>query len=354
MVLAVKLLVLVFGALAFQSLADQPLELPRGFFTIWNRWDAPHYITLATKGYGATEDLRPLIVFFPLYPWTIAIVNMVVRDALLAAFLVSTVASLVAAVLLYRLAALDESRERALLAVWFMFIFPTSYFLHIGYTESLFLALALCAFLAARLDRWWLAGVLGALACLTRINGLILMPALGVEALYQLYRTRRWNWQWLWLGLIGVGFLGYLALNERVLGDPLAFLDIHRDHFVERHAWPWESLREAARSLERRPAEAHTLGVEQWVFSLLGLAGIVASLYWLRPSYTVWMLGSFWMMTNNSFLRSAPRYALVMFPLFILFARLSQYRLGSTIITVWSLLFLGLFAALFVRGWWAF
>ena len=41
----------------------------------------------------------------------------------------------------------------------FLLIFPTAYFLHIGYTESLFLALVLGSFLAARTDRWWLAGL---------------------------------------------------------------------------------------------------------------------------------------------------------------------------------------------------
>ena len=41
----------------------------------------------------------------------------------------------------------------AMRAAWFLLIFPTAYFLHIGYTESLFLALVLGSFLAARTDR---------------------------------------------------------------------------------------------------------------------------------------------------------------------------------------------------------
>src|SRR5207237_1033638 len=87
----------------------------------------------------------------------------------LASPFVSTVASRAAGLLLYRLAEIDEQETVARASVFFMFVFPTSYFLHIGYTESLFLALSVGAFLAARVRRWWLAGTLGALAAAARV-----------------------------------------------------------------------------------------------------------------------------------------------------------------------------------------
>ena len=40
--------------------------------------------------------------------------------------------------------------------------------------------------------------------------------------------------------------------------------------------------------------------------------------------------------------------------LFILFGLVARNRFWNAVITVWSLLYLGLFASLFVRGWWAF
>ena len=57
--------------------------------------------------------------------------------------------------LLFRLVSLETSPAVGLRAVWFLLIFPTAYFLQIGYTESLFLAFVLGSFLAARTDRWW-------------------------------------------------------------------------------------------------------------------------------------------------------------------------------------------------------
>jgi hypothetical protein len=51
---------------------------------------------------------------------------------------------------------------------------------------------------------------------------------------------------------------------------------------------------------------------------------------------------------------SAPRYTLTMFPLFILLAGLARRRTWDVTITVWSLLWLALFASEFVDGRWAF
>ena len=87
----------------------------------------------------------------------------VVRDAVLSAFLISTVASVVAGVAMVRLFAIDYPPHLAHRAAWFLFIFPTSYFMHIDYSESLFLALVLASFVAARRERWIVAGLLGAL-----------------------------------------------------------------------------------------------------------------------------------------------------------------------------------------------
>ena len=45
-------------------------------------------------------------------------------------------------------------------------------------------------------------------------------------------------------------------------------------------------------------------------------------------------------------------YTLVMFPIYILLARMARHRIAAWIITAWCLLSAGLFIALFVRGWW--
>src|SRR5947209_1074568 len=164
LMLAVKALVLVYGAQAYVVSSNHSLASLYDWLSIWNRWDAPHYLDIARAGYVAEGLEARWIVFYPLYPWLVRACAFVLQDELVSAFFVSAVASLAAGLLLYRLAELDEQDTTARASVFFMFVFPTSYFLHIGYTESLFITLSVGAFLAARVRRWWLAGLLGALA----------------------------------------------------------------------------------------------------------------------------------------------------------------------------------------------
>ena len=176
MVLVIKAAVLIYGALAFQIINDERVRTLTQLLSIWNRWDGPQYLLIAQHGYAASGDQRLALAFFPLYPWLIRLLTMVVRDAVLSAFLISTVASVVVGVALARLFAIDCSPHLARRAAWFLFIFPTSYFLHIDYSESLFLALVLTSFVAARRERWFQAGLLGAFAALARPNGILLLP----------------------------------------------------------------------------------------------------------------------------------------------------------------------------------
>ncbi len=241
LILGIKVLVLTFGVQAVASISMSHA----GWLEIWNHWDAKHYLRLAETGYVTAGDSRVSLVFFPLYPWLVRGAAFFVHDYMAAALVVSGFASIATGLLLRRLVLCDESDQVARNAVWFLFIFPTSYFLHIAYTESLFLALTLGCFLAARKERWAAAGLLGAAACLTRINGLILIPALATEVALQYRRTRRFNWRCFWIGLIPLGFLAYLCLNHHVTGDFFAFARIEQEHWYKkvRFALVWRARR---------------------------------------------------------------------------------------------------------------
>lgn len=355
--LAVKFLILLLGAFSSVVFGEQRIGSLRRLLEIWNRWDAPHYLDLATYGYQPSGEIGLFIVFYPLYPWLTRAASLFTGgDVLLGAFAVSTVASVAAAVLLDRLATIDEPPAVAREAVWFFLIFPTSYFLHIPYTESLFIALTLGCFLLARREHWVFAGMLGGLAALARVNGLVLIPALLVEAALQYRVTRRFRWSWLAaIGGVAAGFGGYLLLNYAVTGDALHFLEVQRGHWYKSLTWPWNGILATLRSISARPpAEAHMIGLEELIYIVLSLACTIAAAIKLRASYAVWMAGNWLLFTSTSFIMSVPRYVLIMFPMFILFARLAQDRRWFAALTVWSLLFMSLFVSLFVGGRWAF
>ena len=68
----------------------------------------------------------------------------------------------------------------------------------------------------------------------------------------------------------------------------------------------------------------------------------------------MWATGNYLLITCVSFLVSMPRYDLTIFPIFILFALLAVNRVWRGLLTIFSILFLALFASAFVRGWWIF
>jgi hypothetical protein len=361
-VMAIKVLLFSFGAMSYAVLWDNYITNPYQWFGIWDQWDFGYYQEIAEFGYSGTDGS---IAFYPLFPWLVRLVACVSRSYLAAGFIVSGTASIVAAILLRRLVQLDYPESVAMRSVWFLLIFPTAYFLHIGYSEGVFLALALACILAARSERWWLAGVLGPFCWMTRATGAVLVPTLAVEAAQQYWVRRQsgsqgpvgcsaWNWKWLWIAIVPAGFAVYLLINWSVSGDPFAFLQARKTLFDQSFALPLTGIRQAIWAHYPTPHEAEMVGTQELFFVALGLVCTIISWIKLRPVYAMWMTGFWILCASVNFFRSMPRYTLTMFPIFILFALLGRNRFWAGVLTAWSLLFFALFAVLFARGEWAF
>lgn len=374
--LLVQVVVLTGGVVAVTIYGSRQVRDLLDVFAIWNRWDAPHFLDVAVFGYRAVDngdlfgpngyrsvypgDLPLYIVFFPLFPAFVGALTAISGQPVLSAFLVAIVASLFVAPLLYRLVRLDQSPAVAMRAAWLLLIFPTAYVLHIGYTEALFLALVLGSFLLARREEWWLAGALGALAALTRINGLILVPALAAEAASQWYarppEERRLRTEWLAIGLVGVGFGVYLLINQVVYGTPLEFLRVQNEHWFKSLAPPWEGISGLIGWLyDPEPDRSLMHGGAELLFAAIGLAATVHAAFRLRPSYFTWMALNWLLFISTSFVLSVPRYTLTLFPLFISLGILTERR--RWLLVGISLLFgagFFYFGARFANGAWAF
>ena len=367
-VLVMKLFLLAFGAVVYAVMSNQSAPFPYGWLERWNQWDGPHYIDIARDGYVDqdlhSKDQRLWIVFYPLYPWAIRLGAIVVRDYLVSAHLVTLAGAVATALVFQRLAELDYERRAARAAVFFMFVFPTAYFFHVVYTESLFMALMLGCVLAARGRRWAAAGALGALASMTRVNGLLLVPVMAVEAFPQYRREgRRLRREWLWIPLAGAGFLVYLFLNYRVQiddpvcrQDPFCFQKVLGQYWGKKLAWPWVGIKHTMEWMwNPSPMLSQVVGTQELIFIVLGLVFTVWCWRRLRPSYSVWMTLNWLLVTSTSAIQSTPRYVLGFFPMFLLVAELALKRpLVGALLAVWSLAFFALFAGQFATGHWAF
>jgi hypothetical protein len=168
----VALLVLAWAAAwAFRtSVAHAPLT--GGF----EHWDAILLRNIAQYGYFGQHSTANNIAFFPGYPVTLAAAHLILRNWVLSELAVSGVAGCFAVVSLARLA---NGRR----AVLYLLTTPAAIFLMVGYSEALFLALAIPAWRAATNGRWWRAALLAGLSGLVRPDALFLIPALVVLAL---------------------------------------------------------------------------------------------------------------------------------------------------------------------------
>jgi hypothetical protein len=152
-----------------------------------------------------------------------------------------------------------------------------------------------------------------------------------------------------------MGFAVYLLVNYRITGDPMAFLNLEREHWSNMLISPWRGIGVNLDVVRHWYAwHAAMVGTQVLLYLAVGLAGTIAAAILLRPSYALWMALNWLLFASQSWDISAPRYTLMMFPLFLLIAMLARKRQWDAAVTVWSLLWLGLFASEFVRDHWAF
>jgi Gpi18-like mannosyltransferase len=318
----------------------------------FNRWDAPHYQTIAENGYVSEGPDRVLIAFFPLYPMAIRLTHYVIPDYFLAAMFVSFVCNVAALYLIQAMIAGDGGDEgEADRGAWYTSLFPTAYFFALPYTESMFLALVLGSFVSARRKRWAWSGFFGMLACATRMQGLVLVPALAVEALL----SERWKspFRAFWLAMVPLGVVFYLGINWVVLDDPFAFLDIQRDHWGQRSLWPWEGFRNTFEGVRDSPSGSFRTSVLEFALATIVVTAVIlaAGTRHLKASYLVFGWVSLLFMMSLAFPISLPRYVLGIFPVFLVLAWLGRNPGVHQLIFTSSAVLMGVLFTIYATRW---
>ncbi len=199
--------------------------------TVYRFWDGPNYLTIARTLYNVRPD-NPLLAYvyrptyflthLPLYPLLVRVFSFLgYQPALL---VVSVVATVAATLLFYRLAReIWKLPSAGFLTLVFLFL-PPRWLLYrsTGATEGLFLALALASILFAEREQWGRACLAAGISAVTRISGLMFLPAYGV-LLIRRGRPRELPW----LALIPSGLLLYFAFCAVRFGDFLAYFSPH-------------------------------------------------------------------------------------------------------------------------------
>lgn len=313
-----------FAATAFNNGSASPLSILMNQFS---HWDSIHYIDIAKNGYVYQGYQQDFIVYFPLYPALIRLFTFNVDYINLSALLVSNVSSVVAAVFLFKLARFDFEDNIAKKAVLYFCVFPTAYFLSAIYTEGLFLALTIASFYYARVGKWPAAGFLSMFAALTRLGGLLLLPALLTEYCHQKrWKLRNLDAKVLWVFLALAGFLIFLLINVQVAGKPFAFMEVYRTNW-NLNVNPLAGFERALEWSIAAPFPENMYTIAELVFAGFGLSMVIAGfLLRFRLSYNIYMLLTWMLSVSMSWWMSVPRYVLAMFPVFILMGALAQKK----------------------------
>lgn len=330
-----------------------------GFLQVWEKWDALWYLRIATDGYEAGDGSA---AFFPLYPLLVRLFTFIVRDPLVAATAVSNLAVYASLVLLYLLTAREFGEALAARSVVYLSVFPTAFFLYAPYSESLFLAFALAAFLSARQRAWPLAGAMGALAALTRSLGVVLVLALAAEALHQAREDGRMRLLWRslpWSMIPVAGLFTYMAYWWANARDALIPFTA-QDQWSREVTFPLVTIYEATQLAFRWIWEAtggyHLL---DWLIVMPALAAAVWVAVRARPVYAVYVWASLLialtLVWGSRPFMSLPRFVLVLFPIYWAVAVWASRRRGvhEAYIGVAALLF-GVTALLFLNWYYMF
>ncbi len=299
----------------------------------WANFDGYHYVTVARRGYT-----REQVAFLPLYPWLIAKTQAYINTpSVIAGHLVSFLALVGALTVALLLLQKEGKSHLASLFVAVILLFPTSYSYSAVYNDSLFFFLATSCLYFARVRRWLLASLAGALAMLTRINGVALLPFLLIEYLdtrqvsptwslnyyMSAFSTHLHNWRGHWkvifFGFIPLPFLGYLLFLQRTYGAWQILFKSMAQWGQDKIIFPLQTIVRYIKIFASvNPAEAvYWIAVAEIGFFFF----YCIMLWWLwkkiRPSYWVFLCISTLIPALTGTFQGMPRYALHLYPFFL-------------------------------------
>lgn len=327
---ATRVAVAVLALATAWTVAETTAGGVRSWLSSWDRWDTGLFVKIARFGYqGYPEHYSDhgVVAFFPGEPLLLRGVHYVVPNWIAAGLLISGVAGAVACVALARIGALDAGPLAGSRAPLYLALSPYAVFMFAVYSEALFLAFALPAWLAARRGRWVAAGLLGAGAASVRVTGLFLAAALVVQWLVDPGGRRQRRDVLALLLPFGV-IAGYVGYTRAIAGDWLAWPHAQRDYWGRKFTAPWTALH----TTWSAATDPHQGAAYAWSFraeiAAMAVGLIVCGVLLARRRWAelVYVGGQVVALGTSSYYLSIARTTLLWWPLWLLLAEWSTRR----------------------------
>lgn len=313
---------------------------PNASVPLLARWDSGWYVAVAKWGYYLNPGLNSTVVFFPLYPLLIKVLSLVLPfNFFYLGQMISWAALFAALFFFYRLLRLDYDEEPSLYSLFYLLVFPWSFFLAAVYTESLFLFFVVAAFYFARRRNWPTASLFGLLSGLTRITGVFLLPALTYEFLVQ---NRKLTGSSAWLILIPAGLFGFMLYLKFQVGSFFAFVQ-NQSSFGRYASTPlhtlWRDLKNTLTFYANHQPLKGTVYALGLLAVLVAIWLLIQKRRKLRGSYQIFSWLSLLLPLSTGTTTSIGRYLLSIFPVFIAVS-LTENRLFKLLWTLFGVIFL--------------
>lgn len=346
---------------------------PRWIWSFAN-FDGVHYVNIARSGYFAQYSQA----FFPLYPLLASHIGRILGEdgKLMSGLIISAISFYIAIILLVKLLNIDSTISRKIhhrqknLTIWFLLIFPTSFYFSAYYTESLFLLLSLFSVYLARKKRWIWSGIIAAFASATKITGIVLVFPLLYEW-YITYHTQSYKSIFRNLNaslivllkspvlyLAPIGIVSYMIFLQLRYHDALYFWHAQSAFGAERSGdsiiFPLQTLYRYLKILKNVDFSSHTFFVASLELGATIFAAVALFLghrLKIRKSYLWygWVLLLIPMFSGT--LSSMPRYILMIFPIYIVLGNLKN-NFFVVLLSIVSICLLFYTSSFFLRGIW--
>lgn len=197
-------------------------QIPTDPVSTFLRYDSNHFRTIATNGYTPMES-----AFFPLYPLLVKGISYATGISIsLSLFIISFGFLIASAIVLSYWLRFELKLRKSKISPWAVIgliaIFPTSFYMILGYSESLFVFITIASLFAYRKGNYWLAAIGMAFATATRVQG----GALAIFFLLDYLFNRKWSD---WKKLVPViaaplGLIAYMIYLGLTFGNPFEFI----------------------------------------------------------------------------------------------------------------------------------
>lgn len=327
---------------------------------MWANFDCRHYLSLAEHGYSYFYT-HQLYAFFPVYPFLVRILTSITGYYLTSGLIVSHLSLLFAFYFLYKLIRLDFKEKTAKSVLWLLLLFPTSFLFGTVSAESTYFLFVILSFYLIRRQKLLPSVLVAALASATKFSGIFLWPALIVEFWHQndkSFRKMLKNPSTFLLLFPPLGLFLFMRYQAFSAGNPLAFLMARPDFapiFVEKITLLYQVFfRYLKMIFTLTPIDPmyFTILLEALVAALF-LVLVILAFKKVRFSYAIFALFSYLTPTLTGSFSSMPRFALSIFPAFIvlaLFLEKPKRKRLKKIYLIISIILSIISVALYTRG----